>query len=140
MRVYFTTPGCSEYRDIVVRVAHSVSSTEGYNRAAGIMAAERFIVVNNEKRTFTYKVGEKINLSLEAAQGQAPYAWTYLNLPAGLVGTKDGKITGVLDATGYYSFSASANDAEGNSADCYYTFNVQPTNVICTYCVIQPLI
>ena len=52
------------------------------------MANERFIVVNNEKRTFTYKTGDKINLDLKASKGKAPYAWTYLNLPSGLVGTK----------------------------------------------------
>ena len=38
VRVFFTTSGCDQYRDIVVRVAHSVSSTEGYNRAAASWA------------------------------------------------------------------------------------------------------
>ena len=93
------------------------------------MSAEKFIVVNNQKRTFTYTVGNPISISLEAAKGKAPYAWSYLSLPTGLTGTKDGKVTGVLDSIGYYSFSATANDAEGNSADCYYTFNVQPANI-----------
>ena len=45
--VRFTAPGCDETRDIVIRIAHSVSSTEGFDRGAGVMAANRFIVVNN---------------------------------------------------------------------------------------------
>ena len=97
------------------------------------MASERFIVVNNEKRTFTYKAGAKVNLELQASKGKAPYAWTYLNLPSGLVGTKEGKVYGAFEEVGYYSFSASANDAEGNTADCYYTFNIQPENAVGTY-------
>ena len=133
VRVFFTTSGCDQYRDIVVRVAQSVSSTQGYNRAAGVMGVERFIVVNSQKRTFTYKVGDQISLGLEASQGIAPYAWNYVNLPNGLVGTKEGKVSGLFEETGYYSFSASANDAEGNVADGYYTFNIQPTSSVGTY-------
>jgi len=90
------------------------------------MASERFIIVNNEQRSFTYQAGEKVNLALQAVKGVSPYTWSFMNLPAGLVGTKDGKVSGVLNDAGYYSFSASANDAEGSSADCYYTFNIQP--------------
>lgn len=126
VRVFFSAPGCDSSRDIVVRVAHSVSSTEEFNRAAGVMASERFIVVNSQQRSFTYTVGSSINLGLEASHGKAPYTWNFLNLPAGLKGDKDGKVTGNFNAEGYYSFSASANDAEGNTADCYYTFNIQP--------------
>ena len=133
VRVYFTTPGCDNYRDIVVRVAPSVSSTEEFNRAAGVMASERFIVVNSAKRSFTYKSGEKINIELQAAQGKAPYTWNYLNLPSGLVGTKDGKVQGFFSEVGYYSFSASANDAAGSTADCFYTFNIQPENAVGTF-------
>lgn len=132
VRVFFTTPRCDSYRDIVVRVAHSVSSTEEFNRAAGVMASEKFIIVNNQQRSFTYKAGEKVNLSLQAVKGVSPYTWSFMNLPAGLVGTKDGKVTGVLGEVGYYSFSASANDADGRSADCYYTFNVQPEGAVGT--------
>lgn len=96
------------------------------------MASEKFIIVNNQQRSFTYKAGEKVNLSLQAVKGVSPYTWSFMNLPAGLVGTKDGKVTGVLGEVGYYSFSASANDADGRSADCYYTFNVQPEGAVGT--------
>ena len=97
------------------------------------MASERFIVVNSAKRTFTYKAGEQINIQLEAAKGKSPYTWNYLNLPSGLVGTKDGKVHGHFSQIGYYSFSASANDAAGSTADCYYTFNVQPETAVGTF-------
>ena len=76
---------------------------------------------------------------MKAAKGVAPYAWTYLNLPDGLVGTKEGKVYGHFDKVGYYSFSASANDAKGSNADCYYTFNIQPTTAVSTVSSIQPL-
>ena len=96
------------------------------------MSADRFIIVNSEKRSFVYKTGDKVQIELKATHGQSPYAWSYLNLPAGLVGTKDGKVHGLFNEVGYYSFSASANDADGNTADCYYTFNIQPANAVGT--------
>lgn len=59
-----------------------------------------------------------------------------MNLPSGLVGSKDGKISGILNDVGYYSFSASANDADGRTADCYYTFNIQPQGAASKYALI----
>ena len=133
VRVQFSASGYAEFRDIVIRIAHSVSSTEGYDRGAGVMSAERFIVVNSADRSFTYKVGDPISIALEAQHGKAPYTWNYLSLPDGLSGSKDGKITGRFQKDGYYSFSASANDASGELADCYYTFNIQPQTVVGTH-------
>jgi hypothetical protein len=138
VRVSYTAPGCDSYSDIVVRIAPSVSSTEEYNRSAGVLSNERFIVVNNQQRSFTYKVGASVNLGLEANYGKSPYTWNFQNLPAGLVASQDGKVSGQFDQIGYYSFSASANDANGNSADCYYTFNVQPASSAGTPCPTQP--
>ena len=128
VRVSFTTANCNSYQDIVVRIASSISSTEQFNRSAGVMSSDKFIVVNNQQRSFTYKSGDQVNLALQAAQGASPYTWSYMNLPTGLVGSNDGKVTGSLSDSGYYSFSASANDAKGQTADCYYTFNIQPQN------------
>lgn len=130
VRVHFTAPGCSEYRDIVIRIAESVSSTQGFDQGSGILGVDRFIIVNSANKSFTYKVGENINLALQAQNGKAPYTWNFVKLPAGLVGTNDGKVSGVFGEPGYYSFSASANDASGSTADCYYTFNVQPQTVV----------
>ena len=60
VRVHFSGVGCDEYRDIVFRIADSVSSTEGFDRKSGVMSADRFIVVNSAERSFTYKVGDPI--------------------------------------------------------------------------------
>lgn len=35
-------------------------------------------------------------------------------------------MSGSFSAEGYYSFSASCSDADGNVADAFFTFNVQP--------------
>lgn len=113
----------------MVRVAPSVSSTERLNTEAGVLAVNQFIVVSSNN-SFTYAVGNKVNLNLQAKAGKAPYTWTYNNLPAQLVGGKDGIISGIFDQEGYYSFSASACDNLGAIADSYFTFNVQPTAVV----------
>lgn len=135
-KVYFSGPGCAESRDIVIRIANSVSSTQGYDQGSGILGVDKFIVVNSADRSFTYTVGQPINLVLSAEHGKAPYTWNFLKLPAGLSSSKDGRISGSFSETGYYSFSASANDASGSTADCYYTFNVQPQTVVSNYSLI----
>lgn len=134
--VRFSAPGCSDSRDIVIRIAESVSSTQGFDQGSGVLGVDRFIIVNPSNRSFTYKVGEPIKLSLSAEHGKAPYTWNFLKLPSGLQATKEGYISGAFSEIGYYSFSASANDASGSTADCYYTFNIQPTTVVGTTCLI----
>jgi len=113
VRVYYTGPGCDDHKDIVIRIVDSVSSIEGFDRGSGVMAVDKFIVVNSANRSFTYKVLDPINLDLQAQYGKAPYTWNFLNLPAGLEGNKNGRISGSFKEEGYYSFSASANDANG---------------------------
>jgi hypothetical protein len=117
-------------RNIVIRVAPSVSSTEHINTEAGVTAINQFIVVSSSSNALTYTVGSNINIGLQAKDGKAPYTWTYNNLPAQLVGDRNGKISGSFDREGYYSFSASACDNAGAIADSYYTFNIQPTTVV----------
>jgi hypothetical protein len=106
-----------------------VSSVFGVDKSSGVLAVDRFIVVN-QSSSLVYKAGNKVNLALQAANGKSPYTWSYVNLPAGLVGDKSGKITGVVQNEGYYSFNAVCNDATGQSADVYYTFNVQPSTLV----------
>lgn len=55
---------CGE-RDIVIRVASSVGSTEQINSEAGVTSINQFIVVKS-KSTLTYSVGDNINFSLGA--------------------------------------------------------------------------
>lgn len=128
VKVCFKSDHHSGTRNIVVRVAPSVSSTEHINTEAGVTAVNQFIVVSSSSNALTYAVGNKINVNLQAKSGKAPYTWTYNNLPAQLVGDKDGLISGVFDQEGYYSFSASACDSAGAIADSYFTFNVQPSS------------
>ncbi len=112
----------------MIRVAGSVSSVYGTDKSGGLLAVNRFIVVN-QSSSLVYKVGNKVNLNLQAANGKAPYTWSFVNLPSGLAGDKIGKITGTIQNEGYYSFNAICNDATGQSADVYYTFNVQPSTL-----------
>jgi hypothetical protein len=72
-----------------------------------------------------------VNLALQAENGKNPYTWSFVNLPSGLVGDKSGKISGIFQNEGYYSFNAICNDASGQSADGYYTFNIQPSTLVC---------
>jgi len=74
-----------------------------------------------------------VNVALQAAKGKSPYTWSFVNLPSGLVADKSGKISGTIQNEGYYSFNAICNDADGQSADAYYTFNIQPTTLTCNF-------
>jgi len=129
-RINFKSKRDSGSRDIVVRVAPSVSSTENINTEAGVTAVNQFIVLSASNNSFVYTVGKKVSLNLQAKEGKAPYTWTYNSLPAQLVGGIDGIISGLFDQEGYYSFSASACDSLGAIADSYFTINVQPTKVV----------
>ena len=129
INVCFRSENASGTRNIVVRIAPSVSSTEQIKSEAGVLAVNQFIVVNSNN-SFTYAVGDMVDLNLHAQDGKAPYTWTYNNLPAQLVGGKDGSISGTFNQEGYYSFSASACDSAGAIADSYYTFNIQPPSAV----------
>ena len=90
-----------------------------------ITAVNDFIVVN-KKESLTWIVGDKIDFALKTEHGKAPFKWDFVNLPEQLIAGSDGIIRGVFEQEGYYSFSASVSDAEGNAADSFFTFNVQP--------------
>jgi len=109
VKVHFKSGKCSATRDIVFRVARSVASTLEVNSEAGVLAVNKFIVVN-PKSTLTYAVGDQINLSLEAKNGKNPYTWSFLHLPTGIKADKSGNLIGKFDQEGYYSFSASCSD------------------------------
>jgi hypothetical protein len=50
----------------------------------------------NNASSLVYKVGNKVNVNLQAANGKTPYTWSFVNLPSGLAGDRTGKITGVI--------------------------------------------
>jgi len=122
--ITFTDGGKSYSRQIVVRIASSVSSTEGTNEA-GVLSQNQFIIVS-PSNNYVYQAGDQINLKLAANNGVSPYTWSYINLPSELRGDKDGVLNGVFNREGYYSFSASCSDSNGKAVDSYFTFNVQP--------------
>jgi hypothetical protein len=127
IKVWFASKGVKECKVLSIRVSASVSLIQKTTPEA-ITAVNDFIVVN-PRESLTYLVGDKIDLSLRTEHGKGPFKWNYLNLPAELTAGADGIIRGVFEKEGYYSFEASATDAEGHFADCYFTFNVQPQKV-----------
>jgi hypothetical protein len=56
--------------------------------------------------------------TLTASGGTAPLAWTVISgsLPAGVILSSDGNLTGTPTATGTFSFTAKVTDANGQSA------------------------
>lgn len=79
----------------MIRVGRSVSSIYGIDKKSGVLAVDRFIVVN-QSSSLVYKVGNKVNLNLQATNGKSPYTWSFVNLPSGLIGDKTGKISGTI--------------------------------------------
>jgi hypothetical protein len=67
---------------------------------------------------------------LQAINGKEPYTWNYINLPYKLSGNESGIVYGSIDQEGYYTFSASASDSLGATADSYFTLNIQPVTMI----------
>lgn len=135
--VCFQTKKVKVTRNIVFRIAPSVSSTQKINTKDGVTAVNQFIVVNNNNQ-YTFLVGDKIDFSIQAQNGKGPYKWSYNNLPSSLSASADGKITGLFSTEGYYSFSASACDSLGSIADSYFTVNVQPKTLTkCTIFLMQ---
>jgi len=63
-KIYFKSRRESGSRNIVIRVAPSVSSTQKINSEAGITGVNQFIVLSSSNNSFVYTVGRKVNLSL----------------------------------------------------------------------------
>ena len=68
------------------------------------------------------------NVSLEATGGTAPYTWSLAEgsdpLPSGLTITPDGRIKGVIDSEGEWTFTVKCTDSESNSVEQTYTVSV----------------
>ncbi|RKZ07759.1 hypothetical protein DRQ05_02615, partial [bacterium] len=69
------------------------------------------------------------NVSLEATGGTAPYTWSLADgsdpLPSGLSLTSDGKIVGVIDSEGQWTFTVKCTDNSDNTAEHTYTVSVE---------------
>ncbi len=68
------------------------------------------------------------NISLEATGGTAPYTWSLAEgsdpLPSGLTITPEGKIKGVIDSEGEWTFTVKCTDSEDNTVEHTYTVSV----------------
>ena len=126
IKVWFASKGVKECKVLSIRVSPSVSLIQKTTPEA-ITAVNDFIVTN--RKSLTWIVGDKIDFALHAEHGKAPFLWDYMNLPKQLTAGADGIIKGVFEEEGYYSFEATATDADGNFAEAYLTFNVQPRKV-----------
>ena len=127
IKVWFASKGVKECKVLSIRVSPSISLIQKTTPEA-ITAVNDFIVVNGREH-LTWIVGDKIDFALKTEHGKGPYTWDFLNLPKELTAGADGVIRGVFEKEGYYSFEASATDAEGHFAETYLTFNVQPQKV-----------
>ena len=128
IKVWFASKGVKMCKDLTIRVSSSVSLIQKTS-AESVTAVNDFIVVG-PRRSLTYIVGDKISLNLGTEHGKAPFKWDFMNLPDALNANSDGIIRGVFEQEGYYSFSATVSDADGNLADSFFTINIQPKTLL----------
>lgn len=76
--------------------------------------------------------GGDVNITLQAAGGGAPYAWSIVGgaLPDGIVLSAGGVLSGASTQTGTHSFTVQATDATGGGATRQFTLTIDgPANV-----------
>lgn len=70
-------------------------------------------------------VGAAANLTVKAAGGTAPYAWSATGLPAGLsIGSTNGTITGTATTAGTSNVTVTATDNAGKTASAAFSWTV----------------
>lgn len=129
--VTYTSGSSQGSSDVVFRVI--ASSSSGLSVAQD-RAATNLIIQTLYNGNYVFRTSQTIEVQLSAAQGSAPFTWNYNNLPSGLKGDSNGRISGAINQAGYYTFSASCSDAVGNNAEDYFTFNVQPLTSLTSNC------
>jgi hypothetical protein len=97
------------------KVVISVTASPNDASSAQQSAAVTFLVIQSAIQSWIYRSGQVISIQL-SSNGTAPITWNYQNLPKGLTGDNNGKVTGSLTTSGLYSWSASAGDAKGLKA------------------------
>lgn len=112
------------------KVVISVTGSPNTDVSAKQSKDVTFLVIQNAIESWIYRSGQSIAIQLNANAGIAPITWNYENLPKGLSGDNNGKITGACADSGLYSFSVSAGDSKGLKAVSYYTLNIQPGTII----------
>ncbi len=112
------------------KVVISVTGSPNTDASAKQSSDVTFMVIQNAIESWIYRSGQSVSIQLSANGGVAPITWNYENLPKGLSGDNNGKISGSCSDSGLYSFSVSAGDSKGLKAVSYYTLNVQPGTII----------
>lgn len=110
----------------VINIADSPNTAASKAQAQAVAN----LIIQAAADTWIYRSGDAISIQLNGNNAVAPVTWNYKNLPAGLTGDNKGLIKGAISADGSYSFSASCGDAKGQSAQSFYTLNVQPGTLI----------
>lgn len=111
------------------KVVISVTASANTDASAQQSADVTVLVIQKALNSWIYRSGDDVSIQLNC-NGSGSITWDYKNLPKGLSGDSNGKITGRLADSGLYSFSASAGDSQGRKTEAYYTLNVQPGTVI----------
>lgn len=122
--VAYASGNVSGSTDVVVRITQSAYTAKSQAQSERVVL-EIFSTLSNGGFVFT--VNSVVNIQLSTSNAKAPVTWDYQNLPSGLSGDASGKISGKVGVAGYYTLSCSASDNQGNSAQSYYTLNVQPS-------------
>ncbi len=121
------TEGTSSGSD---KVVISITASPSTAASAAQSSAVTYLVIQAALDSWIFRSGDSVNIQLTSENGVAPITWNYKNLPAGLSGDNNGKVTGSVSKDGLYSFSASCGDSNGKKAESFYTLNVQPGTLI----------
>lgn len=90
-------------------------------------AAPDPLVITTES-TYEYQVGDTLDISLEAAGGIAPYAWSVESGPA-FVTLDDANLSGLLETSGSYAIEVEVSDALGTTATATISLVVEELDV-----------
>jgi hypothetical protein len=133
--VTYTDGNTTQSVKVVVSVANGPNTPASQAQSQAVVN----LIVQTVASSWIYRVGSKISIQLNSANGVAPITWNYKNLPSGLSGDNSGLVQGSVHDNGLYTFSASVGDSKGQTAEAYYTLNVQPGTLIKSISVfIQP--
>ena len=82
-------------------------------------------------------VGNAVSRTLSIDGGEGPYTWSVIgSLPAGVVLTSDGTLTGTPRQSGGFLFRVLASDSQGRQSAAPCGMTVLPTPLTSSYCVL----
>ena len=111
----------------VPRTPGTANFTVKVTDAASATAAAAFTLTVAPSSTLTAHYQEKFSSALTAGFGTAPYTWSCCvsgNLPAGLMLSSGGVLSGIPTAVGTYQFTAQASDSSHSANNLSFTVSV----------------